>query len=105
MRNDEQHHPNGSGKAPSHLRRLVETSLTNATGEDLMELIMKRRETPKVDGKAVKPTPYYTIAHELVQLTGVYITHEAVRRWHRAAEQEQIEAANAARAAELASAP
>jgi hypothetical protein len=87
--------PYGSGD-PSALRRLVGDRLAASGGGDLIEFIMKRRETPEVNGKIQDPTPYRRIAYELVQITDIDITHEAVRRWHRAAERAQFEAAAAA---------
>ncbi len=64
----------------SHLFLRVEHLL----GSSLIGFIAQRR---KVVPPATEPIPYRRIAYELVQLTGVDITHEAVRRWHRSTEE------------------
>lgn len=83
----------------SALYRLVQAELIRAHAEmrtdepNLIGFIMERRKTPTVGGQVQKPVPFYTIAQELKTLTKVHITHEAVRRWHRAAEREALAAA------------
>lgn len=47
-------------------------------GQTLADFILERR-TPDND------VPYRKIASELVGITGVDLTHEAVRRWHHRA--------------------
>jgi hypothetical protein len=62
------------------LYSFVEDRLLVATGQTIAEFILVRREP----GSA---TPYRRIASEIVELTGIDITHEAARRWyHRAVE-------------------
>jgi hypothetical protein len=60
------------------LYNLVQDRLTAVNGQTLAEFILERR--PESD-----PTPYRRIASELVDITGIDITHEAVRRWHHRA--------------------
>jgi hypothetical protein len=59
----------------SALRNIVQDRLIAATGETVAEFILARRQP----GTEV---PYRHIAAELVELTGVDITHEAARRWY-----------------------
>lgn len=66
---------------PSNLYRLVEEKL----GSSLAEFIVQRRKTVMSSSGKQSRIPYRRIANELVDLTGVDITHEAVRRWHRTA--------------------
>ena len=60
------------------LYNFVQDRLTAVTGQTLAAFILERR--PEAD-----PVPYRRIASELVDLTGIDITHEAVRRWHHRA--------------------
>lgn len=50
---------------------------------DPLEFIAHHR---RVDSTQEVPLPFRKIAIELSQLTGVDVTHEAVRRWQRAVE-------------------
>jgi len=82
------------------LYNFVQDRLTAVTGQTLAEFILERR--PEAD-----PVPYRRIASELVELTGIDITHEAVRRWHHRALDDAADAGfplpvSPARAAELA---
>lgn len=77
----------------SSLRRLVQTRLRQHTEQDLMAFILQRRTLPDDAPPKAVPVPYRKIAQELVDATGVDITHEAVRRWHRAYERAQAELA------------
>jgi hypothetical protein len=62
--------------------QLVQSRLQAKTGQTISEFILSRREP---DGG--KEAPYRRIASELVDVTGVDLTHEAARRWyHRAVE-------------------
>lgn len=55
-------------------------------GRDPVELIRERRaETP--------PVPYTKIRDEIVAETGLYLTHEAPRRWLLSTQPPQAEAA------------
>ena len=60
------------------LYNLVQDRLAATGGVTLAEFILERR--PDTD-----PVPYRRIASELVDITGIDITHEAVRRWHHRA--------------------
>jgi hypothetical protein len=53
--------------------------------DEVLGFIAHRR---RVDSTQANAQPFRRIAIELSALTGVDVTHEAVRRWHRAAEQE-----------------
>lgn len=64
------------GPLTSTLYRLVEEKLGYAP----IGFIRRRRE---VEGDN-KPMAYTRIAEELRDATGVYLTHEAVRRWDKA---------------------
>jgi len=64
---------------------MVQDRLTAAAGQTLAEFIVARREP----GSEV---PYRHIAQELIDVTGVDITHEAVRRWYHRAVGEAAEA-------------
>lgn len=97
--------PIESGISPSKMKlRLVQTHLTKAfeqgetSHDNVLAFIAHHR---RVDEGHPMPRPFRHIAIELSDVTGVDVTHEAVRRWHRAAEKE---AAAAARQAELAGA-
>jgi hypothetical protein len=59
----------------THLLFRVQDELARVGGGDLMDYIVERRAT-------VPPTPYRLIALDLINLTGVDITHEAPRRWY-----------------------
>ena len=67
------------------LLTLVTDRLRQTTGEALTDFILARRQP----GSEV---PYRHIASELVALTGVDMTHEAVRRWYMAAIEPAAEA-------------
>lgn len=64
------------GPLTSTLYRLVEEKLGHAP----IGFIRRRRE---VEGDG-KPMAYTRIAEELRDASGVYLTHEAVRRWDKA---------------------
>lgn len=65
------------------LYRFVQDRLIEATGQTIAEFILVRREP----GSEV---PYRRIASEIVELTGIDITHEAARRWyHKAVESRE----------------
>jgi len=68
---------------------MVQDRLTAATSQTLAEFIVARREP----GSEV---PYRHIAQELIDVTGVDITHEAVRRWYHRAVGEAVEPSSAA---------
>ncbi len=55
----------------SHLYQLVEEKLHAPVDQ----FIAERRQAG---------TPYHKIAHEIIDKTGVEVTHEAIRRWYRA---------------------
>ena len=60
--------------------QFVQSRLQAKTGQTISEFILTRRESDK-------QMPYRRIASELIELTGVDLTHEAARRWyHRAIE-------------------
>lgn len=62
------------------LYSFVEDRLLAATGQTIAEFILVRRDPDN-------QVPYRRIASEIVELTGIDITHEAARRWyHRAVE-------------------
>jgi hypothetical protein len=61
--------------ARTSLYQIVQDRLEAATGQRLPEFITVRRAPGST-------TPYRHIAQEIIELTGVDITHEAVRRWH-----------------------
>lgn len=60
------------------LFNFVQDRLTAATGQTLADFILERRTEDNL-------VPYRRIASELVGITGIDITHEAVRRWHHRA--------------------
>jgi hypothetical protein len=60
------------------LYRFVQDRLLGETGQTIAEFILVRREP----GSEV---PYRRIASEIVELTGIDITHEAARRWYHLA--------------------
>lgn len=57
------------------LYTMVQDRLVANTGQSLAEFITARREPGS-------ETPYRHIAQELIDITNVDITHEAVRRWY-----------------------
>ena len=63
----------------AHTRGEVETA-------DPIEFIANRR---RVTDERPMPEPFYKIASELSAVAGSDVTHETVRRWHRAYTQPQ----------------
>lgn len=72
--------------ARNALSSFVEDRLVAATGQTIAEFILARREP----GSEV---PYRRIASEIVELTGIDITHEAARRWYHLAVKARDEGA------------
>lgn len=68
------------------LYNFVQDRLTAVTGQSLAAFILERRQPGAVQ-------PYRHIASEIVTITGVDITHEAVRRWYYRAVDEAESAA------------
>lgn len=74
--------------------RLVQSQLEQAYGRaetshaNVLEFIAFHR---RVDETQPVPRPFRHIAIELSEVTGVDVTHEAVRRWFRASEREIAE--------------
>lgn len=66
--------------------QFVQGRLQSKTGETISEFVLSRRES----GSSM---PYRRIASELIELTGVDLTHEAARRWYHRAIVERDEAA------------
>ena len=65
--------------------RFVQARLQAQTGQTISEFVLVRRE-------AGKEVPYRRIASELVELTGIDLTHEAARRWYHRALEERVAA-------------
>lgn len=66
----------------SNLRKLIAEKL----GRDPIEYALERRAS------TVPPLAWNRIADELKELTGEYLTQEAVRRWVRAHERAKAQA-------------
>lgn len=75
-----------SGPLTSSLYRLVEAKLGD--GQSPIEFIEARRV---VQSEGDQPTAFSRIANEMSLLTGVYVSHEAVRRWYLAAHPEKAD--------------
>jgi formyltetrahydrofolate hydrolase len=90
--------PTSNPSAQSHTYRLVEAQLRAARpaladyDHPLMDFIMARRT---LSAELLVVVPFHRIARELVEITEVEITHEAVRRWYRSAQEDTTTAAAA----------
>jgi hypothetical protein len=70
-----------TGPFASSLYRLVAEKLPDSTAASPIEFILARRETTEEQSD---PMAYTRIANALSAAAGVYVSHEAIRRWHRA---------------------